>query len=62
MFVVNMAFGGLFYKTDITLLNATIWLLWGAFYNKLYIKELLAKGWKPATDFDAEMIRTKVAL
>ncbi|MGT2799256.1 hypothetical protein [Streptococcus marmotae] len=62
MFLVNMVIGGVFFNSDVSALVFLVWATWGFFYNKLYIKELFAKGYKPATDFDAEVIRTKVNL
>ncbi|HFI0933328.1 TPA: hypothetical protein ACGO1A_000625 [Streptococcus suis] len=44
---------------DLGYLVFAVNIVMGFLYNKLHLKELLAKGWKPATEFDAEAIRTK---
>ncbi|MBF0787797.1 MULTISPECIES: DUF2628 domain-containing protein [unclassified Streptococcus] len=60
MFGVGLVVGTLGYRLGISYLGIGVGVVWGMLYNKLYIKELLAKGWTPATDLDAEVIRTKV--
>lgn len=62
MFGVNLLVGALAYRLDISYIGIALNIVWGIFYNKLYMKELLAKGWTPATDADAELIRTKATL
>lgn len=34
-------------------------MIFAFFYNKLYIKDLLEKGWKPSTDVDNEILIQK---
>ncbi|MGT2716483.1 DUF2628 domain-containing protein [Streptococcus respiraculi] len=63
MFVVKLIYRALFFNSDIYIfIIIVILVMWGFSYNKLYIQGLLAKGYKPATDFDAEVIRTKVKI
>lgn len=40
------------------------WILWIVFsfmYNKLYIRELIEKGWVPADEVSAEIIKNQIA-
>ncbi|HEM3560697.1 TPA: DUF2628 domain-containing protein [Streptococcus suis] len=59
MFAANALIGTLASQFDLGYLVFAVNIVMGFLYNKLYLKELQKKGWKPATDSDAELIRTK---
>ncbi|MBF0775524.1 hypothetical protein BVE84_04085 [Streptococcus azizii] len=62
MLGVGIVLGALSNSLNIPYSVLGVGVVWGMLYNKLHIKELLAKGWTPATDLDAEIIRTKASL
>ncbi len=59
MFGTSLALGIITSQLNISFIGLGVNIAWALLYNKLHIKDLLEKGWKPATDFDAELIRTK---
>ncbi|MBF0777772.1 hypothetical protein [Streptococcus cuniculi] len=62
MFGVRIVVIIISHALDIYVFGLGVRIVWGFLYNKLYIKERLATGWTPATDLDAEVIRTKVTI
>lgn len=59
MFGAGLVAGVIANQLNVPYIGLGLNIVWGLLYNKLHVKELLAKGWQPATDFDAEAIRTK---
>ena len=59
MFGASLAAGVIANQLNVPYISFGLNIVWGLLYNKLHVKELLEKGWQPATDLDAELIRTK---
>ena len=59
MLLANAVLGNYAYSIEKGYLVFIVNIVMAAFYNKLHIRYLLAKGWRPATDFDVQLLQSK---
>lgn len=56
MLFSGAVFANLTHRLESSYWNLAFMLGWAIFYNRLYIKDLLTRGWRPLSAYDAKLI------